>query len=356
MRAEAVTFRRWVEAQGRRRAEAAAELHLAERTLRQWHHDWRQHQWRNARLGRPLACSPVAVRNAVIGWLDEAGPAVGLPALRASFPNLTRAELADLLSRYRRVWRRRHSRALHELHWPMPGAVWALDFAEAPLPIDGAYPYLLAVRDLSSGHQLLWLPVAEATAAVTIGALASLVVLCGAPLVLKSDNGSPFTAAAAQAWAAAVGMEWLYSPPGLPAYNGSIEAGIGSLKWRTEWRAQRRGCPGEWSWDDVEGARLEANAQARPRGLRGPTPDEAWAGRRLWRPEERDGFRTTVTAQRAEARQEQGRSETEVLGEVEQRGVDRIAIRRALVAHGLLLFTRRRIPLPIRSRKAARIT
>ena len=52
--------------------------------------------------------------------------------------------------------------AAHEsarvLHWPVPGRVWAMDFAEPSLPgitgvvppLDGRYPYLLAVRDLAS--------------------------------------------------------------------------------------------------------------------------------------------------------------------------------------------------------------
>ena len=42
------------------------------------------------------------------------------------------------------------------------GTVWAVDFAQAPQPIDGVYPYLLAVRDLASSKQLLWLPVEHA--------------------------------------------------------------------------------------------------------------------------------------------------------------------------------------------------
>jgi transposase InsO family protein len=77
--------------------------------------------------------------------------------------------------------------------------VWAVDFTEAPLPVDGHDRYLLAVRDLASGQQLLWLPVAQATAQETMQALAGLFVVWGAPLVLKSDNGSPFIAEATQA-------------------------------------------------------------------------------------------------------------------------------------------------------------
>jgi hypothetical protein len=46
-----------------------------------------------------------------------------------------------------------------------------MDFSEAPRPIDGVYPYLLAVRDLASHQQLLWQPVLDMTADTTIEAL-----------------------------------------------------------------------------------------------------------------------------------------------------------------------------------------
>jgi putative transposase len=221
--------------------------------------------------------------------------------------------------------------------------------------VEGRYPYLLAVRDLGSGQQLLWLPAAAATTAATVAALASLVALYGAPVVLKSDNGAAFVAEALHGWLRAAGVEPLFSPPGLPSYNGSCEAGIGSLQWRTEWRALRRGHPWEWTWDDVEGARLEANAQARPQGLSGPTPDESWSLRPVLLEAERAAFQRTVARYREEGRREQGGPEGEGVDALEQRAVDRVAIRRALVAHGYLLFTRRRIPLPIRPRKVADI-
>jgi hypothetical protein len=41
----------------------------------------------------------------------------------------------------------------------------------------------------------------------------------------------------------------------------------------------RRGHSGDWTWDDAAAARLQANATARPRGLRGPSPDELGATR-----------------------------------------------------------------------------
>jgi hypothetical protein len=58
-------------------------------------------------------------------------------------------------------------------------------------------------------------------------------------------------------------------------YNGAIEAGIGSLKTRTERQALWAGRPGPWTWQDVEAARQEANATARPHGAYGPTPEQS---------------------------------------------------------------------------------
>jgi hypothetical protein len=77
------------------------------------------------------------------------------------FPALARAALADILGRYRRVWRRRHRQPMRVLHWSQPGRVWAIDFHGPRPPIDGLYPHLLAVRDLASGQQLAWLPVRD---------------------------------------------------------------------------------------------------------------------------------------------------------------------------------------------------
>ncbi len=101
----------------------------------------------------------------MIALLDELGPRLGVPTLRTLFPPMARAELADLVQRYRRLWRQRHQQPLCVLHWQVPGTVWAMDFAEAPIPIDGIYPYLLAARDLASGAQLLWQLLREPTAA-----------------------------------------------------------------------------------------------------------------------------------------------------------------------------------------------
>ena len=123
-----------------------------------------------------------------------------------------------------------------------------------------------------------------------------------------------------------------------------VEAGIGSLKARTAAHAARHGRLGYWTWDDVAAARLEANATARPLGLNGPTPDKAWAARTSIPPNDRVSFGELVEDHRWTARRELVLPPTGPLPVPTERTVDRIAIRRALVDRGVLLFSRRSIP------------
>jgi transposase InsO family protein len=420
VRQQAVAFRQWVAERGLNRIESAACLGLSVRTLREWERTAAPASLALALRGRPVLRAERAARMEVLELLESVGPGVGVAVLRGQFPELPRAELADLLTRYRRVWQRRHGQVLHVLHWQRPGAVWAMDYAEPPLPLEEGYTALLAVRDLASGQQLLWLPVAEATATTTAAALLWLFTLHGAPLVLKMDNGSPFVAAATRELLAQWQVVPLYSPPRRPQYNGAIEAGIGALKARTHYQAARGGHPGQWTLADTEGAREEANTLGRPWGARGPTPAERWEGRQRVSAAERGAFAATVArledevaraasaggaaapapgeaptaeeerpaaAERAPATEptgaegpspERAGSASAAPGRGEARadqpsGADsggreggrpsaeraaaqRQAISRALVAHGYLLFTRRRIPLPITRKKVSQIT
>jgi putative transposase len=320
----------------------ASWLQVSDRTLRRW-----CRREAPVMLGRPVRHSSREARNEVIHFLDEHGPHVGVPTLRACFPAMSRAELTDLLRRYRRVWRRRNRVPLRVLTWSVAGSVWAIDFTGPRTPIEGRYPYLLAVRDLASGRQLLWLPVEEATGAAAREALAGLFAEHGTPLVVKCDNGSPFTSAAVEELLAAAGVWALYSPPYWPRYNGSVEAGIGSLKDRTEGWSARAGRAGEWMWDDAAGACAEANALSRPRGESGPCPDELWSARRALRAEERAAFGAAV----AEARRAQeGAAESCAAGGAVVRSgreMVRRAIRLALEGCGYLHYKRRSIPPPL---------
>jgi ADP-heptose:LPS heptosyltransferase len=140
----------------------------------------------------------------------------------------------------------------------------------------------------------------------------------------------------------------LYSPPYTPRYNGSIEAGIGSLKTRAHEAAARQGRPGAWACADIEGAREEANLFSERRGPGGPTPAEAWEGRTLISDDERRKFNEAVTTEIAE--RERACYDAAQRGEqqhTDQATRRREAISAALVAQGYLSYTRRRIPLPI---------
>jgi transposase InsO family protein len=303
-------------------------------------------------LGRPKQTATAEQRAEVLQLLNERGPGLGLPTVRSHCPGTTRAELGEIVAFYRRWWQEQNQVWRHRLHWHRPGAVWALDFTQPPTPIDGCYGYILSVRDLASGYQLLWWPVASQTAAVTIQALTLLFTIYGAPLVLKSDNGSAFideeTLELLRTWQVQV----LFSPPRTPTYNGAVEAGNGSLKTRTQNQADAAGRPGQWTSADLEAACIQANA-SRPRRLKGRSPEEVWRSRSPLTEMDRQGFENTVDQERRQARTQKGIDPDTALKRHQQAGVDRKALPRALVAHDYLSFTRRRIPSPIPRPKAA---
>jgi transposase InsO family protein len=284
------------------------------------------------------------------------GPGVGLAVLQEFFPGVARRELEDLQRRYREAHLKKSCVLVHALRWQRVGAVWAMDHTEPPSPIDGTYRSILVVRDLSSGMQLMALPLERASAGATIAALQALFREHGAPLVVKSDNGSAFTAEEVGGFLARRSVLHLLSPPGLPAYNGACEAGIGSLKTRAHHESARNDRAGEWTCDDVEGARLMANETSRPWGVHAPTPRDRWRIRLMLSPKERDRFLGDVDEQRERARREMGYLPGIELGPAAQASVDRRAIARALVAHGILKLRRRRITLPISFAKSSRIS
>ena len=356
LRGHIVGLTRWTSDLGLSLPETADLLHLAPRTLRHWYGGFRDKAPGIQLLGRPTLRSSRADRKEVLEVLQELGPATSVATLCDCFPMMSRAELEDLVMRSRRVWRHRHQYAPYCLEWTVPGTVWAMDFSDAVQPIDGMNPYLLAVRDLASGCQLLWSPVRTPSADETILALRSLFAQHGAPLVLKTDNGSAFIADATREFLSPFGVNLLFSPPRTPRYNGSIEAGIGSLKTRTERHAAQAGHPAYWTGDDVEHARAEANATARPKGPTGPTPNQLWEERRPITPEQRSVFQATVHRHRQEVNVEEGIAPDARLQPQEERRLNRPAIRRALGEHGYLLFSRRRLPLPITNQKTANIT
>jgi transposase InsO family protein len=321
------------------RREVAARVGVARARLARW-----ERAEPDRRTGRPLATLDTATEGAARVFLDENGPATGTPRLVGAFPEASPRALGRLLQRFRRERVRGRRQLVSELTWKTPRAVWAIDFTEPPAPIDGVYRQILSVRDLASAKHLIAAPVLHATAEATCAVLSSLFAEHGPPLVIKSDNGSHFTASQVAATLEASGVLQLLSPPRTPRYNGSCEAGIGALKLRALHEAARHGRYGEWTCDDVAAACELGNATGRPWGARRPTPNEAWAASRELGRGERRSFLADVRRLEDEARRSGSASNED------KRAADRIkrdAIRRALGALGYLVVRRRRIRLPI---------
>jgi hypothetical protein len=118
------------------------------------------------------------------------------------------------------------------------------------------------------------------------------------------------------------------------------------MKTRTYHLAARRGSAAEWTCDDVEAARRQANETARPWGHQGLTPQEAWRSRSPILVQERTDLDALLLELEAEARKDQGYPPQIPLSRTEQAAVNRVAIQRALVKQGLLEFSSTKIPEP----------
>jgi transposase InsO family protein len=338
---------------GVRPPEIARNLGVSERTDR----DWQQRARFGLRArGRPLERGPEGSRAEVLAVLHEYGPLLGVPALRDCFPEMPRAELCDLLLKYRRVYVKENGQVvIRELSWPRSGAAWAADFADPPSPIEGQYPFLGAARDLGGQYQLAWRPAPSKEAWVSAGLAEEMIRQHGAPLVLKIDQG--LDSGEMREMAARYGVELLVSPGYTPEYNGAIEAGIGGVKTRTGWLAAQAGRPGIWTANDAEGALLMANRTSHPWGELCPTPEAAWGGREPIRPEEREAFRALVAERRESLLQEMFYYYPGArIGPRDKEVAERRAIVQALTKLGYLKIRSRlrRVALKIKGPKSAR--
>lgn len=338
---------RWKQAEFTRRLcregakcrEAAALLGVPTVTLRTWRRNCQDPAGPAALRGRPCKNAAPRRRDAVLEALAERGPHAGIPWLTKTFPDMARGELVELKTFDRE--RRRAERAQHarRLEWKQAGAVWAIDYTEPPEPIDGRYAAAVSVRDLASGFELAWLPVAP-TADAAIAVLATLFRDYGPPLVLKSDNGGPFTAHATRTLLEEWAVTPLYSPPYTPGYNGSCEAGIGGLKSRTRHLAAYDGAGDAWTVEHLEAARRMANQEHHPRRLHGRTAAEVWSDRVPISPSERRRFRDAVEPIRRRLAEELQSALYEALNAADRASLDRQAVPAALIEMRILSILR----------------
>lgn len=354
-RRSAVVFARWVRRRrGATASDIAARLSVSSSGLSRWLRRWKESCMALRVRGRPGEEVDRNTRADILAVFGLMGPHATLGMLRELFPFSSRGALDSLLVRCRRAWWRLNRRRVPTLRWTEPGRVWAMDFTEAPTRIDGTYRYLLLIMDLASGRQLLALPCIAESSAVVITALKSLFRWHGAPLVVKMDNGSAFIAVETKAFLARHRVCALYSPPRMPSYNGSVEAGIGALEVRAFYESARHDRPGQWTSDDIAAARLQANATVRRFGPTSPTPDEAWNARRPITDIESHQFRRTYDHAHQRACAELDHAPT---GSHRERArLDRVALTCALVERGLLFIRSRLVTPPITLRSAGRIS
>ena len=342
-RKRTVAFSHWAQDCGVAIETAADALDLSTRTLYRWRHDWNTDRLASRPRGRPCRCAAPEVRADVVAFLDDRGPGIGLPTLQHDYPQVTRAELVELLTAYRGDWRQAHIREQAELHWLRPGSVWAMDFSHPLQLIDGYFRSIFTVRDLASQQQLLWLPVEDEMTDTVIDCLHELFDEHGAPLVAKCDNGPAFVAQALKQFLRDWSVVTLYSPPYAPWYNGAIERSNRTLKEATEHIAERAGHPGYWTSPDLHAARLLVNRLRRPWGAEGPTPEEKWESRESLTMDERDVlFENLDAARRALCREREVDSDLPLAHRLESE-LTRLALQPVLESSGYLYVTRRRI-------------
>lgn len=315
----------------------AAGIGLRGNTLREWS---RRASFEAGPRGRPKAVPPPRLRNVVIAVLRAFR--AGLPMLREIFePLITRAALDEIRARFIRVQKCRGA-IIFAQKWLAPGRVWAMDFTDPDRPLHG-YAALLVVRDLASGCQLAAEACFSPDEASVVRILTRLFLKHGAPLVLKSDNGSALIGSHVADLLARFRVLPLLSPPAFPQYNGACEAGIGGLKRRIEDLSARGQCPWRWSLDEVEAARLLGN---RTPGEGGATPEDLWEQRSPVRADERTTFLGEVAEQRIRLRNELQTREVAASEAL----FERVAIARALAERKVLEVRRRRISPSIRMR------
>jgi len=165
-----------------------------------------------------------------------------------------------------------------------------MDFTEPEVAIEGGYNRVLVVRDLASGNTLSTLATRGEKARDVRAELERLFEQHGAPLVLKSDNGSPLVAKVVQALLERFKVVLLRSPAYVPSYNGACERGLGWVKVRAEEFASTDGRPGLLRPADLERARQYQNSYGAPREKRGVSPQDAWEARERISGEERALF------------------------------------------------------------------
>ena len=331
----------------------AAALRLGERTLRDWSEKTGSGELRAFARGRRQERSSVEERNRLLAEIEKEGLQIGVAPLKLRFPEMPRSEIRDILRRLRAWHLARHTALLRELEWTEPGWVWAMDHTKPPEPVDRVHKTVFSVRDLGSGAQLAWEPEPRAGAIEVARTLEALFARHGAPLVLKSDNGSAFISQEVSDVCKRWGVKLLFSPPRLPGYNGSLESSIRWLKERTDHAAARRGRAGWWIREDLEVALAKTNSLPRDAERDGTPRQVVFHRRKPVRPELRAALRRRLRYELARERRLGNLAPKETQRRAARAEIEREAMSRALVALGVLTIKTRRVSPTLKSISAA---
>lgn len=325
---------------------AAGHLWLGAPTLHAWRRGWARDRLHAARPGRPARPGTAIERARAWKLIDHLGPHMSADELWRLSPGISRREAKRLLADYRRRYRRQHARIEHRLTWHRWGAVWTLDFTQAPCVVGGIGRWILVVRDVAGKEALAVRAVKGERVGEVLPVLSELFRRHGAPLVLKMDNGSAFIARAMKAFLADHGTALLYSPPRTPEYNGTCEAGHAWVKIDALWSAIGHDRTGAWAHEDLQHALDRSLARAalregvRPMDRR-PIPVEA-----------RVAFQQELTRAREAWEKRLEVPGYETLSRLDKAKLDRKAIPATLEKMRYLTVTRRRVTPPIKRKIA----
>lgn len=339
-----------IEASKDRRAakRAAAEAFgVSRRTVRRWHERWRKDDLSPRPLGRRPQTVAREVRQAAIALLVSLGPLASVASVRAQCRDMPYRLISSFKRRLARIRRRRRMRHEGRLAWSEPGRVWAMDFTQPKARLEGKNKRLFVVRDLASGARLACVPCRGERAMTAIKTLEALFEAHERPLAIKHDNGPAFIAHATEKFLDEQCVSSLASPAYRPQYNGSCERSLGWDKVRIAHIAAQEGHPDSWTDENIEHARLQANATLRPWGANGPTPGTAFERRKPITLAERRAFNQTVTRNARAALMTYIDKEGRIAHDMPVAAVVRRSVSHALREHGYLHIWRGRKPTPL---------
>ena len=338
---------------GRSAAAVARQRDVSVRSAQRW--------WQRHRRGEPPVCVRGRKRKSVsreermalLATMRELGPHVGVEVLKEHHPEAPFRTIEQMKIRWLAVLSRRYVAARKKLAWTRPGHVWAMDFTKLWLRVEGVFEHALLVRDLGSGKLLAATPAPGERPDTVMQTLSKLFCEHGAPLAMKADGGAGFLAEDVKELLSEHGVESLRSPPRMPRYNGSAEAGIRSFKAHLSWQLRRRGETNRITLADLEDVVRRINLVARPRGKRGPNADQLFAQRCRPLEEERAALRAARDRHKSELEMIEIENGDTLMTRSRADAIRRKALERALVENGELKIRRGRIYTPDEIRRGA---